>query len=88
MEAPVRCGDWGIVNRHLTAGGSLEHAPWGNPYLPYIRKLIDGGRCCKVEASTTFFTVEDKTSRFVTTPPDGEYSNVKPHVRAQDVPHQ
>lgn len=37
---PPRYGDWSAVNRHLTNGGSLEHVPWGNDYLPYIKEIM------------------------------------------------
>lgn len=38
---PPRFGDWSSVNRHLTAGGTVEHAPRENPYLPYIKQLME-----------------------------------------------
>lgn len=38
---PPRYGDHSAVNRHLTAGGTVEGIPWGNPYLPYIKQLME-----------------------------------------------
>ena len=37
---PPRSGDYSSVNRHLTAGGTVEGIPRENPYREYYLSLI------------------------------------------------
>jgi hypothetical protein len=60
---PPRWGDHGSVNRHLTAGGTVEGIPRENPYREYYLQLIKKNmekKCTCGDTETQHYENTDK----------------------------
>jgi hypothetical protein len=60
---PPRFGDWSSVNRHLTAGGTVEGIPRENPYREYYLQIIKKNmekKCTCGDTETQHYENTDK----------------------------